>query len=110
MNKLFSALTLCGVLLSANVMAHNDHDHDVISGQQAVSIAVKSVKQMTFKDMGFEAGKLDDSWKAVNTEQFSVVSIEDGYYVVSAKNGDNSLFVKVSSSGRVLDVKTSNAF
>ena len=110
MTKLLSALTLCSVLLSVNVMAHSDHDHDEISGQQAVSVALKSVKQMTFKDMGFEAGKLDESWKAVSAEQFSVVSIEDGYYVVSGKNGDKALFFKVSSGGRVLDVKTSNAF
>ncbi|MBV2130310.1 MULTISPECIES: DUF6488 family protein [Chromatiaceae] len=108
MKKLLSALILCSVLLSVNVKAHSDHDE--ISGQQAVSVALKSVKQMTFKDMGFEAGKLDESWKAVSAEQFSVVSIEDGYYVVSGKNGDKTLFFKISNSGRMLDVKTSNAF
>ena len=108
MKKLVSAAALCCILISGGAMAHADHG--IISSQQAVAIAVKSVQQMTFKDFGFEVGKLGDSWKEVAAEQFSVVSIEEGYYVVSAKNADKTLFFKISNGGRVLDVKATNAF
>jgi len=57
MKKTLSAVVLCCTLISGRALAHGDHG--VISGQKAISIAAKSVTQMTFKDFGFEGL----SWK-----------------------------------------------
>jgi len=110
MKKLLSTLLFCAVFVSGGVLAHADHG--IISGQQAISIAAKSVKQMTFKDFGFEVGKLDDSWKDLSPEKFSVVSVEEEYYVVSASNSDaaKQVFFKIANNGQVLDVKAKNDF
>lgn len=110
MKKYLTATALCCVLISGGTLAHSDHG--VISGQMAISIAAKSVKQMTFKDFGFEVGKLDDSWQDLSLEKFSVVSVEEEFYVVSAANSDaaKQVFFKIANNGQVLDVKTSNSF
>ncbi|MFC0116463.1 DUF6488 family protein [Pseudoalteromonas xiamenensis] len=112
MKKLFTLAALCGALLANNVIAHEDHDHNMISSQGALSIAEKSLKQMTFKDFGFAVGKLNDSWKGLPQENFKVVSIEESYYIVSVKNAadDKQLFFKIANNGRVLDVKETNEF
>jgi len=110
MKKLVSAAALCCILISGGAMAHADHG--IISSQQAVAIAVKSVQQMTFKDFGFAVGKLDTSWKALEAKQFSVVSIEEGFYIVSAVNSSKAeqIFIKIANNGQVLDVKPVNDF
>lgn len=43
---------------------------------------------MVFKDFGFEVGKLDELWKDLLFERFSVVSVEEEFYVVSVFNID----------------------
>ncbi|MBL4742008.1 MAG: hypothetical protein COB75_03700 [Idiomarina sp.] len=110
MKKTLSAAALCFALISGSAVAHGDHG--VISGQKAISIAAKSVKQMTFKNFDFEVGKLDDSWKDLSLENFSVVSVEEEFYVVSASNSDTAkqIFFKIANNGQVLDVKTKNGF
>ena len=103
-------MVLCCTLISGNALAHGDHG--VISGQKAISIAAKSVKQMTFKDFGFEVGKLDESWKDLSPEEFSVVSVEEEFYVVSASSSDaaKQAFFKIANNGQVLDVKAKNDY
>ena len=110
MKKTLSAVVLCCTLISGSALAHGDHG--VISGQKAISIAAKSVKQMTFKDFGFEVGKLDESWKDLSPEKFSVVSVEEEFYVVSASNSDaaKQVFFKIANNGQVLDVKAKNDY
>ena len=51
MKETLSAVVLCCAIISGSALAHGDHG--VISGQKAISIAAKSVKQMAFKDFGF---------------------------------------------------------
>ncbi len=105
----------CAVLLSAligqgNALAHSDHS--VISGQTALSIASKSAKQLTFKDFGFEVGKLDASWKELKDSNFSVVDVLENSYIISAKNtvSENTIFFQIANSGQILKVKHSNEF
>lgn len=110
MKNVLLAVLFCGALMSSGAIAHGDHG--VISGQTAIGIAAKSVKQMTFKDFGFEVGKLDESWKTLSTDKFSVVAVEDGFYVVSASNtaAKELVFFKIANNGQLLDVKASNDF
>lgn len=110
MKKVFSATVLCCALISGSALAHGDHG--VISGQKAIRVVAKSVKQMTFKDFGYEVGKLDDTWKDLSSDKFSVVSVEEEFYVVSASNIDSTkqVFFKIANNGQVMDVKATNDF
>ncbi|WJG09216.1 DUF6488 family protein [Aliiglaciecola sp. LCG003] len=56
MKKLLSVLAFCSVMICSNAIAHSDHG--IISGQAAVNIVNKSIPKMTFKEFGFEVGKL----------------------------------------------------
>ena len=110
MNKILSIIALCTALLSINVYAHGDHD--VISGQKALSIAAKAINKMTFKDVGFAVGKLDDTWKSLDKSQFAISSVEDSHYVVSASNpkSDKKVYFKIAKNGEVLAAKDKNIF
>jgi hypothetical protein len=111
MKKHLVTITLsCSVFISGQVLAHGDHG--TISGQSAISIVTKSVKQLTFKDFGFEVGQLDNSWNDISAEHVSVISIEDDFYIVSATNNttQKKVFFKIANNGQVLDVKHQKDF
>lgn len=110
MKKTLSAAFICCAVISGNAQAHGDHG--VISGQNAISIAAKSVKQMAFKDFGFKVGKLDNSWKNLSPDKFNVVSVKEEFYVVEALNADatSQLYFKIANNGQVLDVAATNEF
>lgn len=110
MNKLLSALTLCSGLFCSAALAHSEHG--IISGQAAISIANKSLAQMTFKDFGFQVGKLDSSWKSLTSSDMSVVNVEDSFYVVSAINNqtNSTIYFKIANNGQVLHITDKNDF
>ena len=110
MNKLISIVLVCITLMSTGVLAHSDHAHGYINDQQAISIAAKSIKKLTFKDYGFEVGKLNDSWQDISSEAFSVISKNGDYYVVQASNnnGSDHVYFKIAKNGQLLDVKPKN--
>lgn len=96
---LFSLITLTGL-----VSAHSDHG--VINEKTAIEIAQKAVQQMTFKDFGYQAGKLDASWKSVKAADFEVVEVGDGFYVLRIAQSETKQFLsmKIGFSGQVLEV------
>lgn len=98
------------LLMNGSALAHADHG--VISGQGAIKVAAKSLNQMTFKDFGFEVGKLDGSWKEVPESQLSIVTFEGNFYVISAVNPTTKkqVFLKIASNGELLEVKDTNKF
>ncbi|MBV1931231.1 MAG: hypothetical protein KUG71_05895 [Porticoccaceae bacterium] len=60
MKKILRTMLLLTLITPANMgLAHSDHS--TIDAQSAIQIANKSVQQMTFKDLGYQAGKLDAS-------------------------------------------------
>lgn len=81
--------------------------HDVISNETALNIASKSVKQLTFKDFGYEVGKLDASWKLLSESSFSVVEVLEETVIVSATNTPKSeiIYFEIAKNGQVLGVK-----
>jgi len=110
MKLVFFVLFLVAFIGQGSALAHSNHD--VISGQTAVSIASKTVKQLAFKDFGFEVGKLDASWKELNSGNFNVVEVLEDSYIVSAKNSasESTIYLHIGSNGQVLNVKNSNTF
>ena len=67
---------------------------------------------MTFKDYGFDIGKLDGSWKDVSSTSFAVASLERDYYVVRAIHPDSGekVYFKIAGNGMVIDAKETNDF
>lgn len=100
----YLALFSGAVFFSGSVMAHADHGR--ISGQTAIGIAMKSVKQMTFKDFGFGFGKLAPSWKDITASDVSVHSVNAEHFVVKADNAkdDKTIYFKISVEGQLLTV------
>lgn len=86
------------------VMAHSDHA--AINEQTVIQVASKAVQQMTFKDMGYEVGKLDSSWKAVQVSDIEVVDMKDGFYLLRLIHSETkkSLSLKIAFSGQELAV------
>jgi hypothetical protein len=105
----------CVVLLSAfigqgNALAHGGHGD--IDGKTALRVASKSVKQLTFKDFGFEVGKLDASWTELTASNFSVVEVLEDSYIISAKNmaSKKTIFFQIAHNGQLMKVKNSKEF
>jgi len=85
--------------------------HGIISSETALSIANKSVKQLTFKDLGYDIGKLDASWKSLTDSSFSLIQELDKTFIVSATNTTNTtnsnvIYVEIAKNGKVLGVKS----
>lgn len=111
MKNVFVALVF--VFLSTQVdvaIAHGDHGS--ISESSAVYIANNAVKKMTFKDMGFQVGKLEESWKSIPAEDVKVIEVGEGFYLISARNQESKkeIFLKIDETGQVLDVYGNNPF
>jgi len=81
--------------------------HETISSETAIKIANKSVKQLTFKDLGYEIGKLDTSWKSLTDTDFSMVQVLEKTFLVSATNttNNNVIYLEIAKNGKVLYVK-----
>lgn len=89
------------------VDAHGGHKS--INGQEAIMITSKTIQQMTFKDLGFEAGKLGSQWKNLTSDDIDVLNIIEGHYIVKASLSDTeNVYFQISPNGQVVDVKNSN--
>ncbi|RDX36663.1 hypothetical protein DZA50_03730 [Kangiella sp. HD9-110m-PIT-SAG07] len=92
-------------------LSHAHGGHKSITGQEAVMITNKTIKQMTFKNLGFEAGKLPSEWKSVTNDNIDVLNIIEGYYIVQASiNDTNTLYFQIAPNGEVVNVKPQNDF
>lgn len=103
-----STALLIACIGAGSAIAHQGHD--VISSDTALSIANKSVKQLTFKDLGYDIGKLDASWKSVTDSDFSVTPVFDNTFIVSVINTTtNEIIVfEIAKTGKVLAIKPKN--
>ncbi len=110
MKRIVTILALVMAFASGSVFGHGSHGK--ISGQDAKNIAYKSVKQMTFKDLGLEPGKLDESWKSITEADISIVEVGTGFFVVSATNTtqDGVIYFKITANGQVLAASETNNF
>jgi len=110
MNKLLLIIMFCSTFFVGTASAHGDHG--VITDKKALSITATLIKKMTFKDVGFDVGKLTPTWKNVDKSQLSIVSVADKFYVVSALNpsNDEKLYFQIAKNGRVNAVKNINDF
>jgi len=109
MKILLTALVLLITSLSFNVCAHADHSH--INNEEAIKTTVKSATQMTFKDFGFEVGKLHNSWKSLTADDVVIDNVKNGHFFISANNESlkTTLYFKIAQNGQLVDV-SNNSF
>lgn len=99
----------------ASSVAFAHQNHDAINRETALNIANKVVKQLTFRDLGFEVGKLDASWKLLSDSNLRVVQTLDKTFIISATNtikatdtpSKNVIYFEITKNGKVLGVKDS---
>ena len=100
-----------GLMLNTGIaFAHGDHK--MISAKDAIQVAIKVTQKLTFKDLGYKVGKLDESWKALTTEEFKLYAAQDNRYKVSAFNKDNNkvIYFLMTISGELLQVNSEAKF
>lgn len=105
-------ITLIAILtFTSAVFAHGD-GHGAMTETRALSIARAVTKAMTFKDRGYSAGKLDESWNKVSRQAYKVVEENSEEVIIKVTNASNqqTLFVKLNHSGSVIDVKNDGDF
>jgi hypothetical protein len=105
MKVIIRALFLVACIWQSAVFAHQGHNE--ISSETALNIANKSVQQLTFKDFGYQVGKLDVSWKSATDANFDVVEVLEKAFVVSAVNPSTNqiIYFEIEKDGKVLSVK-----
>jgi hypothetical protein len=105
MKVIISALFLVACIWQSAAFAHEGHNE--ITSETALNIASKSVQQLTFKDFGYQVGKLNASWKSATDANFDVVEVLEKTFVVSATNPSTNevIYFEIASNGKVNSVK-----
>ena len=112
MKKIIRSVMLIALLMAhvfqGAVFAHSGHN--VINSETALNIANRSVKQLTFRDLGFEIGKLDASWKLLTDANFSVLQVLNKTFIVSATNtaSKSVIYFEIAKNGKVGNIKDTN--
>jgi hypothetical protein len=110
MKNLMIMLFIALMINMGTALAHGDHGK--ISAKQAIQVAIKATQKLTFKDFGFNVGKLDESWKSLATEDFKLYAAQANRYIISASNkADNkTIYFLMTMSGEVLKVNQEAKF
>lgn len=110
MKNLIVMLFVGLMLNTGTALAHGDHGK--ISAKQAIQVANKVTQKLTFKDLGFNVGKLDESWKALSTEDFKLFAAQANRYIVSAFNKaeNKTIYFLMTMNGEVLKVNSEARF
>ncbi|ARD46249.1 DUF6488 family protein [Colwellia sp. PAMC 21821] len=110
MKKLIITLFITFLFHTSAAFAHSDHGK--ISPNVAINIAIKTTQQLTFKDFGFNVGKLNENWMNLSIDDYSLYATEANRYIVSASNKVNkeSIYFFMSLSGEILQVNSEAKF
>lgn len=107
MKNLLITLLATFSLFAAGVQAHGDHGHDnILDEESAKNVVTVTVQKMTFRNMGYAAGKLDQSWQSVAGSDITLDTKDNASYVYNVTNSETGkvLSVKVMDSGEVESV------
>jgi len=119
MRNLFIFLVIGSSFIGSYSFAHVDRmksmDHSRnshMNEKKVISITIKTIHKMTFKDLGYEAGKLPSSWESINNADVNIVNFHEGSYVVSATNSQvkQTLYFRIDDDGDVIAVSENNGF
>ncbi|MGI2146889.1 MULTISPECIES: DUF6488 family protein [Alteromonadales] len=119
MRNLFIFLVIGSAFIGSYSFAHVDRmksmDHSRnshMNEKKVISITIKTINKMTFKDLGYEAGKLPSSWETINNADVNIVNVHEGSYVVSATNSQvkQTLYFRIDDDGDVVAVSENKGF
>lgn len=108
MKTLISILAFALIAVSNPSFGHGDHDAPTsMNAEQVITIAERIVQKVTFKDLGFSAGKLPESWKAVSIKDYVIAEENEEYFVVSSHNAKtgNTIYFDINKLGAILDIR-----
>jgi hypothetical protein len=99
--------TLALVVFFGQSAAFAHEEHNDITRETAINIAIKTVQQLTFKDFGYEVGKLDKSWKSLSKKDVNISNLLDTAFIVSATNPTTQkvIYFEIAKNGKVRGVK-----
>nr|WP_297347439.1 DUF6488 family protein [uncultured Glaciecola sp.] len=99
--------TLAFVVFFGQSAAFAHEGHNDITRETAINIAIKSVQQLTFKDFGYEVGKLDKSWKSLSKNDVNISDVLDTGFIISATNSTTQkvIYFEIAKNGKVRGVK-----
>lgn len=104
-------ISLFIMLVSFANLAYAHSNHGTVTEEQVVKVANKTIQKMTFKDFGFDIGKLPKKWKKVTNENIKIVNVIDGFHIVEASlNDSEKIYLKISPNGQVIEAKSINFF
>lgn len=111
--KTLASLFLIGLLSATQqVAAHDDHHHDPITEQAAITLGKNVAANLSAKDGGLGFGKLPASWNSVPAKNVKLHKKGDGYYIVAVNNETEKkvLYVLMSSEGEAYDANFTGEF
>ncbi|MFD1383640.1 DUF6488 family protein [Rhodanobacter aciditrophus] len=104
MKKILVASLITLGMSSTGVWAHGSHG--MVGDDAAKASAARTVQRMTFQDMGFEAGKLDKSWKELKGQDLQLVLKTSKSFIFEVTNPETGevLVVTLEPNGDPSDV------
>lgn len=101
MKVIVNIILIISLIGHCAAFAHEGHND--ITEETALNIVNKSVKQHTFKDFGYEVGKLDASWKSVTRHNLKTVKKVDKSFIISAANiiSDTVIYFHIEKNGKI---------
>jgi len=102
--------TLALIVFFGQSTAFAHEGHNDITQETAINIAMKSLQQLTFKDFGYEVGKLDKSWKSLSKDDVKISDVLDTGFIISATNSTTQkvIYFEIAKNGKVLGVNDGN--
>ncbi len=104
MKQLISILAALVIITGSSQVSAHGGGHGIISDQEAVLVAATTVKKMTFKDFGFDVGKLGEQWKSISHENVTLIDIIGGNFLLEVKHPETSetIYLQVTKSGQAV--------
>jgi len=95
---------LLSLALCQGAIAHSEHS--MISEGAALSIAKRAVSKLSFKDLGYNVGKLSKQWSLLKDTDFTLLDSKGNYFLVSATQTDigKIIYLKITTSGQLISV------
>lgn len=102
--KTIFTFCLLSLAFCQGAIAHSEHS--AISEGAALSIAKRAVNKLSFKDLGYNVGKLPKQWSQLKDSDFTLLESKGNYYLVSAAQTDTGkiIYLKITTSGQVVSV------
>jgi len=94
MKKILVASLIAMGMSSTGAWAHGSHG--MVGDDAAKASVARTVQRMTFQDMGFEAGKLDESWMSLKGQHLKLINKSEKNFVFEVTNPESGKILVVT--------------